>query len=50
MHSNSRNRRENEEIDDIDEIDGDAFEADGLDTTVHVDVATGRIKFHSSQR
>ena len=45
MQFNSRNRRENEEID---EIDGDAIEADDLDTTVHVDVATGRIKFHST--
>ncbi|VWC83138.1 DUF3022 domain-containing protein [Burkholderia contaminans] len=48
MQSNSRNRRENDEIDDFDEIDGDATEADDLDTTVHVDVATGRIKFHST--
>ncbi|WP_431228881.1 hypothetical protein [Burkholderia contaminans] len=45
MQSNSRNRRENDEFD---EIDGDAIEADDLDTTVHVDVATGRIKFHST--
>ncbi|RQT37389.1 DUF3022 domain-containing protein [Burkholderia contaminans] len=45
MQSNSRNRLEN---DDIDEIDGDAIEVDDLDTTVHVDVATGRIKFHST--
>ncbi|EKS9797963.1 MULTISPECIES: DUF3022 domain-containing protein [Burkholderia] len=48
MQFNSRNRLENDENDDIDESDGHAIEADDLDTTVHVDVATGRIKFHST--
>jgi len=29
-------------------LDADAAETDGLDTTVHVDVATGRILFHAA--
>ncbi|AOJ26620.1 MULTISPECIES: DUF3022 domain-containing protein [Burkholderia] len=42
MQSNSRILLENEEI------DGDAIDADDLDTTVQVDVETGRIMFHAA--
>lgn len=42
MQSNSRIWLEN------DEIDGDAVDVDDLDTTVHVDVATGRVMFHAA--
>ncbi|AXF26106.1 hypothetical protein CUJ89_34860 [Burkholderia pyrrocinia] len=31
-----------------DETDGEAIDADDLDTTVQVDVATGRIMFHAA--
>lgn len=46
MQSHSRIWLENDEIDA--DADGDTIDADDLDTTVHVDVATGRIKFHST--
>ncbi|WP_321809627.1 DUF3022 domain-containing protein [Burkholderia sp. BCC1985] len=42
MQSNSRIS-----LDD-DALDADAAETEGLDTTVHVDVATGRIMFHAA--
>ncbi|RQS28886.1 hypothetical protein DIE03_17540 [Burkholderia sp. Bp8992] len=42
MQSNSRILLENEAV------DGDAADADDLDTTVHVDVETGRIMFHAA--
>jgi len=42
MQSNSRIFLEQ------DEIDGDASDVDDLDTTVHVDVETGRVMFHAA--
>ncbi|MDI9652138.1 hypothetical protein QM306_27450, partial [Burkholderia cenocepacia] len=42
MQSNSRIFVDN------DEIDGDASDTDDLDTTVHVDVETGRVMFHAA--
>ncbi|MBN3751128.1 DUF3022 domain-containing protein [Burkholderia sp. Se-20373] len=46
MQSHSRIRLENDEIDA--DADGDTIDADDLDTTVHVDVATGRITFQAA--
>lgn len=45
MQSKARIRLKNDEID---EIDGDAIDPVDLDTTVHLDVATGRITFHAA--
>lgn len=42
MQSNSRIFLDN------DELDGDASDTDDLDTTVHVDVETGRVMFHAA--
>ncbi|KAG8152532.1 DUF3022 domain-containing protein [Burkholderia catarinensis] len=42
MQSNSRTWLEN------DEVDGDTIDTDDPDTTVHVDVATGRVMFHAA--
>jgi hypothetical protein len=46
MESHSRIWLENDEIDN--DGDGDAIDADDLDTTVHVDVATGRVTFQAA--
>ncbi|VWC47211.1 hypothetical protein [Burkholderia lata] len=46
MQSHSRIWLENDEIDN--DADGETIDADDLDTTVHVDVATGRIMFQAA--
>jgi len=46
MQSHSRIWLENDEFDN--DADGDMIDADDLDTTVHVDVATGRIVFQAA--
>ena len=46
MQSHSRIWLENDEIDN--DADGDMIDADDLDTTVHVDVSTGRIMFQAA--
>ena len=49
MQSHSRNRLENDDVDETDaDDDNETIDADGFDTTVHVDVATGTVKFQAA--
>ncbi|MCA3781806.1 MAG: hypothetical protein IOC39_07205 [Burkholderia sp.] len=48
MQSNSRIRLNCDAVDEIDEVDGEPIDAVDLDTTVHLDVATGRIMFQAA--